>query len=667
MGRFAFCLAAICAWVLSTSDAQAISSGEVMKNFNSQYQLPAGRKLISSKYIGGMRNFTMPEGLIRVPSTAYKVQVVNLFEDCGLKVKYTWEAFYRKGKTFTQIAILKHEIVGKAPKAPKLDALMAEDLIKEHWIKAAGQDVTTVVSAKVTGQTQVNQFCDTSYEVRATVKLATGPMTSPKRTLYECPAVATIVEGKKGVSVSTNDCLDKSGKKHRCFYKTSCKDLGTKLFTPPIDKASAAKNIEARLKDHTNNLTPAIPRKAYSVSDVIVISVGDSADPLVKTAVATFVVHAKNIYADIYLPDPKTCMKSPPRGQNSKTLPGAAFQCAARFGMKYDPVVYKTWVARTMNNCSPDAKVCSDTLRDLRAPYVCQSLLTEGTKEYHTNLMLKQSCDKALCKITRVSSGCQDWEPREKIRKELGMAVASGTGASSVAAAPVIPTAAIVATGGPAATGLSTQVKKVAGGTGECTGKIRGAQVAACNACVSKGAVYSAYADKYNKEGHCAPAVLPPLFLARTVLVTRSTECGRLAAVTSRVEQCRACVAKKGTYLHSVRKGGHGYCSPLPAEAEWIRSSSMNCYKWIGEKAALSRCTACVQKKGTYYRSAAKGWGWCRPQVATGLDFSLVSQTECDVMFKGEAQHAGCSACVAQGSYWSKIAGKAAAWCAKAP
>lgn len=237
--------------------ALAVGKAKVLKDFKSQYELPEGRKLLSTKFLGKKRRFRQVEGIRSVPYVAYKVQVDNLFTDCGLKVRYVWEVWYRKGREFRQIAIFSHKFLN-APKPPApLSTDQATELIKKGWEKGSGHYTTKVVKVDVTKQTPGWNFCFPKWELEFSIQLTSGKSHETVHDFYECKALATVTKKKDDYEVNTNDCVDpKTGKKTQCFYANHCKKLGTKNAVSAISWGDVAKKaLEKGLCEYTAEST----------------------------------------------------------------------------------------------------------------------------------------------------------------------------------------------------------------------------------------------------------------------------------------------------------------------------------------------------------------------------------------------------------------------------
>jgi len=397
-GNYLVALATLLLALSVPNSAVAVSKKKVIKDFNSQYKTPAGRKVIKTKYLGKKRNFLRQEGFRKVSYSAYKVSVINLFEDCGLKVNYVWEVWYRKNKQFTQIAIWSHKLLNKPTKAmPELSPGLEKTLLGVH-LKAfnAGQHgryVANLVDTKVTDTKSSWNFCTPNYKIMAKTNLAAGDPNSAKKTMFECDLVInTAMKDGKWTHLSTN-CLGEKGKETSCHYDTMCKNKGEKVFTPPLDKAKASEHIHKRLVDR-----PAwVEGYSFSssskvnVGKVTILSVKDAKDPTKKVIIAKFPVTAGKLWTRNWVPDSAECaVAKTKRAEYIK----ADFECTARFPMKYDAHMYKTWVPERMENCTPDGKACSSKSQEWKVQDYCRCLPT--SPGYCTTLEMADKCKKGM-------------------------------------------------------------------------------------------------------------------------------------------------------------------------------------------------------------------------------------------------------------------------------
>ncbi len=230
--------------MLFFSGASARNKSQAIKDFQSQYKQEAGRKQLSLSYVGKPRNFTQTEGIVKVPFTAYQVKLVDLFESCGLQVEYTWEVWYRRNKTFTQIAILDHKFLN-APAAPEpLPEAKVLELVGNAWEKGSGHYTTKIGSIAVTKQVPGWNFCLPKYELEFTVNLTSGKSHETMHDAWECKAAAVITKKGEDLEVNTNDCFDpKTGKKTQCFYANHCKNLGKKSAISVLSWGDLAKKV----------------------------------------------------------------------------------------------------------------------------------------------------------------------------------------------------------------------------------------------------------------------------------------------------------------------------------------------------------------------------------------------------------------------------------------
>ena len=224
--------------------AVAVPKGKILKDFKSQYQVPEGRKVLKTKVLGKRRKFLLQEGLRKVPYLAHRVQVDNLFTDCGLKVRYTWEVWYRRSRQFTKIAIFDHKFLN-APKPPaplaEADAL---NHIKNGWEKGQGHYTTKVTSVKLVKQTPGWNFCFPRWELEFTIQLTSGKSHETMHDFYECNARAMVTKKKDGFEVNTNTCIDpKTKKPTQCFYENHCKKLGQKSAVSALAWGDVAKRV----------------------------------------------------------------------------------------------------------------------------------------------------------------------------------------------------------------------------------------------------------------------------------------------------------------------------------------------------------------------------------------------------------------------------------------
>lgn len=395
------CLSAAVALLIALSvplDAEAVGKGQVLKDFQSQYKVPAGRRVLKTQFIGKKRNFLRQEGFTKVSYSAYKVSVLNLFEECGLKVNYVWEVWYRKNKQFTQIAIWSHKLLNKPTKAipalpPGLSETLLNTYLKSFNEGQHGRYVASLVDTKVLDTKGGWNFCTPNYKIFTKTNLAAGDPNSAKKQMLECDLVVSTAQKNGAWTHLGTNCLDRSRKEVQCNYDTMCKNKGEKVFTPPLARSRASAEIKKRLIDR-----PAwvegygfSSSSEVNVGDVEIVSVKDGKDPIRKVIIAKFPVSAGKLWTRNWVPDPKDC--AVPKTARSEQIK-ADFECVARFPMKYDAFVHKTWVPERMENCTADGKACSSKTREWKVQDYCRCL--PSSPDYCVTLDLAAKCNKGM-------------------------------------------------------------------------------------------------------------------------------------------------------------------------------------------------------------------------------------------------------------------------------
>lgn len=235
----------------------AITPGKVISDFKKVYELPKKRKLLKIQYLGKPRNFSRMEGLIRVYYHARKIAVYNLFTECGLKVKYTWEVWYRKrGRqlSFAQIAIWDHKFLNKPPKKlPGLNNSTITDLINKNLADKAGYQTYKAKALKVSVKKKTGKynFCMPVYEVISEVEIIAGEEHKNIADLWRCTMTSNIRKKSGTWEINSHDCMVR-GKKQACVYEKVCKRLGTRSKVTTINWETAKPLILARLKKNSN-------------------------------------------------------------------------------------------------------------------------------------------------------------------------------------------------------------------------------------------------------------------------------------------------------------------------------------------------------------------------------------------------------------------------------
>lgn len=242
---------------LSTTYAQT-SKKQVLKDFQNTHEISKGRKVLTTTYVGEPRKFTQIEGLVKVLYTAYKVAVVELFEDCGLKVEYTWEVWYRQdGRTwnFAQIAIWGHKPINEPTKPmPQIDDSTIKNLIKGKIQERSSHQTykTKLEELSVLGKKSSWNFCTPVYQVLSKAKVVGGEETENAVDVWEC-TFASLIQQKDGKWENpSTDCFYE-GKPQSCYYKTMCKNLGAKSKIETIQWAEAKPLIQKYLQSDIDN------------------------------------------------------------------------------------------------------------------------------------------------------------------------------------------------------------------------------------------------------------------------------------------------------------------------------------------------------------------------------------------------------------------------------
>lgn len=231
----------------------ALTPGKVISDFKKVYKLPENRTILKIQYLGRPRNFSRMEGLIRVYYHARKVAVYNLFTECGLRVKYTWEVWYRKSGrrlNFAQIAIWDHKLLNKPPKRlPGLDNATIKKLINKKFADRSGYQTykSKVTKISVKSKKGKYNFCMPVYDVVADVEILAGEEHKNIADVWKCTMASSIRKKKGKWEANALDCLHR-GKKTSCVYQKMCRKLGTRSKTQTIQWDQAKAIIQKNLK-----------------------------------------------------------------------------------------------------------------------------------------------------------------------------------------------------------------------------------------------------------------------------------------------------------------------------------------------------------------------------------------------------------------------------------
>jgi hypothetical protein len=223
--------AVLLAGVGVSTPVSATTSAEVLKDFNRSADVPAGRKILSTKYLGSPRRFDKVEGLVKVEYTGYQVEQVHLFTECGAKVRFVWEVWYRLagGKwVYATVATWSSEVLNAPPPPPNLDEKTVTDNLKNVIENPPGAQASKVKieSVKLGGQKGGWNNCDPKWEVEATVTFTSGEPQQAMHDRYQCRMVTEMRKTEGQLKTDSPNCFDASGKKMGCHYPDHCKNLG---------------------------------------------------------------------------------------------------------------------------------------------------------------------------------------------------------------------------------------------------------------------------------------------------------------------------------------------------------------------------------------------------------------------------------------------------------
>ncbi len=234
----------------------AVTPQNVIADFKKEYKLPENRKLLKIQYLGKPRNFSRREGLIMVYYHARKIAVYNLFTECGLKVMYTWEVWYRrsgKNLNFAQIAIWDHKLLNKPTRElPPLDNTAITSLINKNLSDRSGYQTYKAKAVKISVKEKKGKynFCMPVYDVVSNVEIIAGEEHKNISDLWRCTMSSNFRKKEGKWEINSSDCLYR-GKKQSCIYAQMCENLGTRSKVQTINWIEAKPLIQQYLEKNS--------------------------------------------------------------------------------------------------------------------------------------------------------------------------------------------------------------------------------------------------------------------------------------------------------------------------------------------------------------------------------------------------------------------------------
>lgn len=251
--------------LISPQPAVATTRGRVMKDFIRYYKVPATRKVLKIRYLGKKRSWKHYRGGKWVRFQAHKVEAINLFTQCGLKVRYLWDVVYstvRGPWDYERISVYSHRKMNKPTKPlPALTPQNIRTLLGAH-VKALNSHQT--YKSKVEKVTVLKKqgswnFCTAVWTVTPKVKFSAGEPHKNVVDLWECKMNTSFWRKGSSWNVKQYLCL-KGGQTHQCYYPTHCRKLGTKSRQSTITWAQAKPKILASIKKDAAARRPQFSR-----------------------------------------------------------------------------------------------------------------------------------------------------------------------------------------------------------------------------------------------------------------------------------------------------------------------------------------------------------------------------------------------------------------------
>jgi len=341
-------------WTLGPEAAAGVPSAQVIKDFKRDWKPEPGQKVLSTKYVGKERHFQKMVGLLPVDYTAYEVQEVILYEECGTKVKFGWEAWYRKsgGKlVYETNATLDTEVVSTPPPPAPLEEKVALEQIAGSFQKA--RSPAKIVGAKIRNQKGSWNFCDNKWEIESLVTLTEGESHEAMHDKYECPMVTEVYKRKGNIEPELTYCFDSSKNNQRvgCYFPNPnhCKNLGKVsvvseiAWSPKVEEAIRMRVCEGFGYD---------PRKDCKVEKLSLVSAGKS-EQFFNDPAKRFMVQWEPSFDEI----------------NRSTEQDRQRRVRSRYQCKADVIVAQRntgseWElsAREVHVCPPGKTTCDQTL-----------------------------------------------------------------------------------------------------------------------------------------------------------------------------------------------------------------------------------------------------------------------------------------------------------------
>jgi hypothetical protein len=331
-----------------------VPSAQVLKDFKRDAKSEPGQKILSTKYVGHERNFQKVIGLVPVDFTAYEVEEVVLYEECGTKMKFGWEVWYRKsgGKlVYDTNATLDMQVVSTPPAPAPLEEQVAIEQISGSFQKASSP--AKIINAKIGSQKGSWNFCDNKWEIESVVTLTEGDTHEAMHDKYECPMVTEVYKRKGKLEPQLTYCLDSSKSNQRvgCYFPNPnhCKNLGK---VSVVSEITWSPKVEEAIKTRVCEGYGYDPRKDCKVEGLSLVSAGKS-EQFFNDPAKRFMVQWQPSFDEI----------------NHSTAQGRQPRVRSRYQCKGDVVVVQRYTgsewnlsAQEVHVCPPNKTTCDDTL-----------------------------------------------------------------------------------------------------------------------------------------------------------------------------------------------------------------------------------------------------------------------------------------------------------------